>query len=504
MGSGSPSGTGSAPDGFTCPFHGWRYGPDGVNVGVPRRRSFADHNREPGDIDLVPVRCEVWGGCAWINFDADAPPLRACLEPFATSLDAWKVESLRTEWWYSCRLPVNWKLAVEAFVEAYHVPQSHPQLIIPTRYGLPQAGDFDAAAFVDADIRYLRAMSDGMAGMVHANDVAIAERLRDVELPADAVEATAEWKRVLNDAVTDWHRDRGADVPDLNELAGAGLDVEFFQGFPNYFVLPMYSSASSYRFRPLGPEETLMEIWSLTREGDGEERDRPMPPEAWEHDDPRWPPIPAQDFSNIPRQQLGLHARGFEYMRLSAELEGHISNFERTIDGYLAGLAHDQLLGALGEVNVYPFDRPIVELGFEPGEARREDDVSELSFADVAEGVRAALAAYTQALDDGRVDDVVATFCADGVIDIPGMGTHEGHDALASAYTDGAAPPQRHLVLNTPVTDWSDDEATAISDVIFVLMGGRRLVDPTRRPLPGHPPSATAARGGSTTAPPRS
>ncbi len=70
-------GHGECPDGFTCPFHGWRYGPDGVNVGVPRRRSFADHNREPGDLDLVPVRCEVWGGCAWINFDADAPPLRA-------------------------------------------------------------------------------------------------------------------------------------------------------------------------------------------------------------------------------------------------------------------------------------------------------------------------------------------------------------------------------------------------------------------------------------------
>ena len=27
--------------------------------------------------------------------------------------------------------------------------------------------------------------------------------------------------------------------------------------------------------------------------------------------------IPAQDFSNLPRQQQGLHARGFEFMRLS-------------------------------------------------------------------------------------------------------------------------------------------------------------------------------------------
>ena len=89
-------------------------------------RTFAEHNLQPDDINLMPVRCEVWGGCAWINLDDDAPPLRQCIEPFATILDAWKVESLRTEWWYACRLPVNWKLAEEAFVEQYHVVETHP------------------------------------------------------------------------------------------------------------------------------------------------------------------------------------------------------------------------------------------------------------------------------------------------------------------------------------------------------------------------------------------
>ena len=43
-GSGSRSARGTCESGFTCPFHGWRYGPDGVNVGVPRRKSFAEHN----------------------------------------------------------------------------------------------------------------------------------------------------------------------------------------------------------------------------------------------------------------------------------------------------------------------------------------------------------------------------------------------------------------------------------------------------------------------------
>jgi phenylpropionate dioxygenase-like ring-hydroxylating dioxygenase large terminal subunit len=356
-------GQGSGADGFTCPFHGWCYGLDGANTHIPQRRTFAEHNLGPDDVSLTPVRCELWGGCAWINLDDGAPPLRECIEPAATILDAWRVESLRTEWWYACRLPVNWKLAEEAFQEQYHVVEAHPQLVIPgMRYGA-RDGSFDARRFVDAELQYLRTMSEGMAGMVHATDVKIAEGLRDIDLPAEAEPAMATWYRTLNDAVVDWHRSAGHDVPDLNQIEAEGRAEPMGYVFPHWFVLPMYSSASSYRFRPLGPEETLMEIWSLTRFPEGEDRPRPTPPEVWDHDDPRWPPIPAQDFSNLPRQQRGLHQRGFEYMRLSERAEGHLSNLERVIDGFLAGLPHDRLLPALREVNVNPLERPVVELG---------------------------------------------------------------------------------------------------------------------------------------------
>ena len=91
--------------GFTCPFHGWCYGTDGKNTAVTRKRTFSEHNLQPGDLDLRPVRCETWGGCAWINLDDDALPLRESIEPAATILDAWKVESLRAEWWYACPAP---------------------------------------------------------------------------------------------------------------------------------------------------------------------------------------------------------------------------------------------------------------------------------------------------------------------------------------------------------------------------------------------------------------
>ena len=169
-------------------------------------------------------------------------------------------------------------------------------------------------------------------------------------------------QRTLNDAVIRAQRGRGCDIPDLNELEEQGLNEPMGYCFPHYFVLPMYSSASSYRFRPLGPEETLMEIWSLTRFPEGAEPETPPVPELWEHDDPRWPPIPAQDFSNLPRQQRGLHARSFEYMRLSERNEGHISNYQRVIDGFLAGCPYERLLPALAKVNVNPLEMPVVEI----------------------------------------------------------------------------------------------------------------------------------------------
>ena len=108
-----------------------------------------------------------------------------------------------------------------------------------------------------------------------------------------------------------------------------------------------------------------MEIWWLVRSREVEERAEPTVPEIWECDDARWPPIPAQDFSNLPKQQQGLHTKGFEYMRLSEQGEGHLSNLERVIDGFLAGLPYARLLPALREVNVNPLPRPTVDIIFD-------------------------------------------------------------------------------------------------------------------------------------------
>ena len=91
-------------------------------------------------------------------------------------------------------------------------------------------------------------------------------------------------------------------------------------------------------------------------------------------------------------------------------------------------------------VSVRPAHRGAVLM---PSESPNESP-SEMRFADVVEGVHTrAIATYTQALDDGRTDDVVATFCADGVCDIPRVSARpEGHTALQPGVRQvEAAPP---------------------------------------------------------------
>ena len=95
-----------------------------------------------------------------------------------------------------------------------------------------------------------------------------------------------------------------------------------------------------------------------------------------------------------------------------------------------------------------------------------------VSYTEVSEGVRAAIAAYNHALDDGKTDAIVALFCADGTADLDGVGSFQGHDALRVAY-DQFKPvvPQRHVISNTLLTSWGDGEATATSDLLFMTKG---------------------------------
>jgi len=65
----------------------------------------------------------------------------------------------------------------------------------------------------------------------------------------------------------------------------------------------------------------------------------------------------------LPLQQEGLHGGEFEYLRLARDVEGLISNYQRTVDGFLFGQDQDKLVKAI-QVASGELDDPIKDIGF--------------------------------------------------------------------------------------------------------------------------------------------
>jgi phenylpropionate dioxygenase-like ring-hydroxylating dioxygenase large terminal subunit len=337
---------------------------------------FSEDQLDKDDLRLRECRAEVAIGCVWINHDDNAPSFRDSVGPLVDNLEAHGAGKLRAEWWYATELPANWKVAMEAFMEGYHVMRTHPQLqqatpgLYNSMYGYDTGGigvpinpNQTVRENIQSQFHHMELLSEGMAGMLHAKEVAIARELLDVDLPDDPAQAVPMWFGMVMDRCAKQLAARGEPVPDLCAVAQTHPvnAVEFV--FPHYFLLPFFSSMSSYRIRPLGPEKCLFEIWSLTFFAEGEEPEAPQEPTVLPCDSQDFPPIPRQDYANIPIQQKGLHAAGFEFMRLSKDIEGLISNYQRIIDGYLAGVPQHKLAKATHLLGGN-FDGKILELDF--------------------------------------------------------------------------------------------------------------------------------------------
>ena len=121
---------------LVCRYHSWTYGLDGALVMTPFFSGPDSHDSpciDRGRMGLEPVRCDIWNDLVFVNLSGTAEPLAKHLAPLAERWAHYDLSKLR--YGASCRfdLAANWKLAVENFLESYHLPFAHPTLNAASR-----------------------------------------------------------------------------------------------------------------------------------------------------------------------------------------------------------------------------------------------------------------------------------------------------------------------------------------------------------------------------------
>jgi phenylpropionate dioxygenase-like ring-hydroxylating dioxygenase large terminal subunit len=114
---------------LTCPYHGWSYALDGRLLGVRDAQDFTDLDFSTRS--LVPVRCEAFGNLLFVNFDPHAPSLLEWLGPIAAEWEEFQFDQCRLAARHVFDLECNWKIAMEANTEVYHVRSIHPTTVAP-------------------------------------------------------------------------------------------------------------------------------------------------------------------------------------------------------------------------------------------------------------------------------------------------------------------------------------------------------------------------------------
>jgi phenylpropionate dioxygenase-like ring-hydroxylating dioxygenase large terminal subunit len=342
---------------FVCGYHGWRYDLDGKCAHIPDPDDWKcalteDRTR------LTEVKVDTWGGWIWINMDPRCESLRAYLEPAAGHLDQFELDKMRYRWRKWIVFDCNWKVAIEAFAESYHVKSTHPQLnkygdfyTVSYAQGLHGNNKFHskkpeenntATATVSragkgADARKTIAQMqqefwETMQASTTPTLVEAAQRLVD-ELP-EGTPPEQVHRHWMESARKD-DAARGLIWPDLDrqKVADAGLA---WQIFPNMTILQGNVFALCYRTRPYGtdPNKCIYEAFAIERFPEGQE-----PKTEWVRacadDETEWRQVLSQDFSNMRAVQRGMQSRSFRGPLPNPNQERKVTNLHRNLARYM-------------------------------------------------------------------------------------------------------------------------------------------------------------------------
>lgn len=341
-----PSGTTGFSNDLKCPFHGWSWNLDGSLKDLPEKWDFAHF---AGKKTCLPeARVARLGGFVWINMDPDAPSLEEYLgETVLSHLKAWKLEDRYIYLHVQKSYPANWKLTMAAFMEAYHVGDTHPQVA-------PANGDVNSQydvydEHVDRFISTLGVVSPKLYGKYTEQDILENFTLGDSSSLGGAKPQLKEGERARQ-VMADMFRDmfEKATNTDLSNVSDTELlDTYSYTFFPNLFLFPGISLPMIYRFRPDARDHrrTIYEVMFMRpRPKDGSVpetaevqilQDNQSFSEA-EGMDPGFGAILDQDTDNLYAQQEGLEASAKPGLTLADYQEIRIRHFERAIDKYMA------------------------------------------------------------------------------------------------------------------------------------------------------------------------
>jgi phenylpropionate dioxygenase-like ring-hydroxylating dioxygenase large terminal subunit len=338
---------------FYCNYHAWTFNLDGEVTSIPSEAGWEgcpQFSKE--DLSLSPVRADTWAGWVWINMNPNCEPLRKYLAPLPEKLDAFEWDLCRIRSYQTIIFPINWKVALEAFVEAYHVVGTHPQLL-RWGHGAPKPVDagalhgahsgsrdykFDGTDEFTDPRKYVFTSAENtyknLRGLYHEEGIEAARRLL-AEVPEGAT------LKEVQTRFSEFRREEiiksGARYPE--KLTPAHLQAIEWLIFPNSSVLPTVEGAFWYRSRPNGddPNSTIFDVWSLGRYAPGKEpkvtHEFYDSPAAFKGKNP----ILEQDFSNMIAVHKGMRSRGWKGARPNPIEENNISNFHRGLHKYIYG-----------------------------------------------------------------------------------------------------------------------------------------------------------------------
>ncbi|MGB7372344.1 aromatic ring-hydroxylating oxygenase subunit alpha [Erythrobacter sp.] len=334
-----PSGSSGAANDLRCPFHGWTWNLDGSLKNIPCRWDFPHVQDE--EYRLPEVSVDTWGGFVFVNLDPDCAPLADHLGPLADHFSGrWDLTDRRIRLHIQKELPTNWKAAQEAFLEAYHVYETHAQ-------ALATAGDANAQydIFSDTVTRFVHTI--GTQSPHYEGEQTEQEIFDKLRLSEPAV--VPEGKSARSVAADILRRQIGeASGVDLDSYSDSEmLDSIEYHLFPNMCLFPGVSLPMIYRFRPHeeDPGRTIFDLLFLEMVPEGTPMDYPPEPIMLGVDtsyadapgmDPGLGAVYDQDTDNLALQYRGFKGSKKRGQTLGNYQEARIRRFHMTLDDYLA------------------------------------------------------------------------------------------------------------------------------------------------------------------------